>query len=126
MKVVADAGALIALERNDPQIVALYAREAAAGRLWWTHGGIVGQVWRTGTGKQSRLAKYLEGMRVIALDEALGKRAGALLGRARRSDVNDAAVVLLAGAGDQVLTSDPDDLGPLAEAAGLEIDLIEV
>lgn len=126
MKIVADAGALIALERNDAQVVALYARETAAGRVWWTHGGIVGQVWRTGTGKQARLAKYVAGMRVIALDEGLGKRAGVLLGRARRSDVNDAAIVLLAEPGDQVLTADPDDLGPLAEAAGLEIDLIQV
>jgi hypothetical protein len=44
---------------------------------------------------------------VAALDEELGRQAGVLLGRSRRSDVIDAALLLLARDGDEVLTSDP-------------------
>jgi len=42
------------------------------------------------------------------------------------SDVIDAAVVLLASDGDRVLTSDPDDLEPLAASAGIHVDLMRV
>lgn len=49
-----------------------------------------------------------------------------LLGRARKSDVIDAAVVLLASDGDIVLTSDPRELKALADAAGIHADLVLV
>ncbi len=62
----------------------------------------------------------------MPLDDSLGRRAGVLLGRARRDDVIDAAVVLLAGDGDWVLTSDPDDLHALAAAAGTHLELVAV
>ena len=53
------------------------------------------------------------------------RAAGVLLARARRSDVIDAAVVLLAADdGDVVITSDPLDLAVLAEAAGVDIELV--
>ena len=54
------------------------------------------------------------------------RRSGVLLGRARMSDVVDAALVLLASDGDYLLTSDPDDLEPLAAAAGIHVDLVRV
>jgi hypothetical protein len=97
-----------------------------APRMPITHGGIVGQVWRSGSSRQARLAKALTGIRVEALDEALGRRAGSLLARARRSDVIDAALVLLAQDGDIILTSDPEDLEPLAAAADIHVDIIAV
>jgi hypothetical protein len=62
----------------------------------------------------------------VALDVALGRRAGVLLGRAGHDDVIDAAVVLLADDGDWVLTADPDDLHDLAAAAGTHLELITV
>jgi len=49
-----------------------------------------------------------------------------LLGRARMKDVVDAALVLLAVDGDMILTSAPDDLAALADAAGLHVDLVAV
>ena len=49
-----------------------------------------------------------------------------LLGRARRADVIDAALVLLARDGDLILTSDVDDLAVLAEAADLHVDIVPV
>jgi hypothetical protein len=42
------------------------------------------------------------------------------------NDVLDAALVLLAVDGDFLLTSDANDLEPLAAAAGLHIDIIPV
>ena len=53
-----------------------------------------------------RLAAFLRGVAVAPLDEDLGRRSGALLGRTRKSDVIDAAVVLLAADGDSILSSD--------------------
>lgn len=126
MTVVFDAGALIAAERLDREVVALIKRERRAGRAPVTHGGVVGQVWRGGQGRQANLAHLLPGVGVIALDDALGRRAGLLLASARRSDVVDAAVALLAEDGDEILTSDSDDLVPLVEALGKHVEIIEV
>src|SRR2546422_941766 len=54
----------------------------------------------------------------------LGRRAGILLGKSRKKDVIDAALVLLASEGDLLLTSDSKDLEPLAASAGLDIDIV--
>lgn len=67
-------------------------------------------MWRGGHGRQANLARLLPGVDVRFLDEELGRRAGVLLGRAGATDVDDAAVVLLAADGDEILTSDPGDL----------------
>lgn len=40
------------------------------------------------------------------------------------SAVIDAALVLLASDGDRIITSDPDDLAPLARAADLDVELV--
>jgi hypothetical protein len=71
---------------------------------------VVGQV--NGAASAKSDLPFLRGVAVAPLDEDLGRRSGALLGRARRSDVIDAAVVLLAADGDSILTSDAEDLGP--------------
>lgn len=72
------------------------------------------------------LAKLLDGVVVVPLDDGLGRRAGVLLARAGSHDVVDAALVLLADDGDEVLTSDVDDLTSLAVAAGADLELIAV
>jgi hypothetical protein len=126
LTLVLDSGALIALERGHPQISALIKIELKAGRQPLTHGGVIGQVWRSGSGRQVNLAKVLGAIDVVPLDDRLGRRAGVLLGQTRMRDVIDAALVLLAEDGDFVLTSDPDDLAPLALAAGLQVDVVSV
>ncbi len=73
--------------------------------------GVAGQVWRGGP-RQARLAQALDGVDVQPLDDDLGRAAGVLLGRARQSDVIDAAVVLLANDGDEIVTSDSDRTAP--------------
>lgn len=124
MRLILDTGALIALERNDRAMwqrlkLALQAREIPV-----SHGGIVGQAWRGRGSRQALLAKVLDVIDIRHLDAMLGRAAGELLARARRDDVIDAALVLLANDGDRIITSDPDDLGSLARAADLDVDLI--
>lgn len=123
MTLILDSGAFVAIERGDRDLVALLKGELLASRVPRTHGGVVGQVWRGG-GRQARLAKLLAGTEVAPLDDELGRRAGVLLARARRRDVIDAAVVLLSDDGDSIVTSDPDDLRPLAAIAGVLVDLV--
>ena len=123
---VLDAGALLAVERADRDVIALIKGERRAGRAPITHGGVIGQVWRGGAGRQAYLAKLLPGLQVIALDDALGRRAGLLLARTRTADVIDAALALLARDGDQLLTSDPRDLRRLVRATGAHVDVVEV
>jgi hypothetical protein len=124
--VVLDAGALVAVERDEREMVAIIKRERLADRAPLTHGGVIGQVWRGGYGRQANLARLIRGVDVRALDHDLGRRAGVLLGVAAANDVIDAAVVLLADEGDEIYTSDAGDLRGLAEAAGVHVELIEV
>jgi hypothetical protein len=63
---------------------------------------------------------------VRPVDDAAGRRTGTLLAAARARDVVDAALVLLAEDGDQLFTSDLGDLEPLAAAADLHVELVEV
>ncbi len=126
MSFVLDAGALLALERGDRSITALLKAELQEGRVPVTHGGVIGQVWRGGAGRQARLAALLPALRTLPLDASLGRRAGVLLGRARASDVVDAALVLLANDGDSIFTSDPQDIAPLLSSSGVDADVIRV
>ncbi|HEY5243810.1 MAG TPA: hypothetical protein VIJ22_20155 [Polyangiaceae bacterium] len=126
MSLILDAGALVAVERGDRDTVALIKHELSAGRAPLTHGGVVGQVWRGGAGRQATLARLLPGLEIAPLDAALGRRAGLLLAKARTADVVDAALVLLGSDGDSVLTSDPSDLAVLAAAAGVHVDVVRV
>lgn len=126
MAFVLDAGALLAVERAHRDTIALLKEELSAGRVPLTHAGVVGQVWRRGHGRHTTLARFLPGVRGAALDENLGRRAGLLLGRARRADVIDAALVLLASDGDTILTSDVDDVTLLVRHASLHVDIVQV
>ena len=123
---VLDAGAFIAVERGSREVIALVMRERLAGRPPVTNGGVVGQVWRGGNGRQAPMARLLAGTNVVPVDDRLGQRAGMLLARSGQSDAIDATVVCLAADGDDILTSDPGDLRALAEAAGIHVELIPV
>jgi hypothetical protein len=126
MSLLLDAGAFLAVERGNRDVVALVKRERLADRAPVTHGGVLAQIWRGGAGRQAEVARLLAGVDVKALDERLAKRAGVLLGRSGQQDAIDAALVCLATDGDDVLTSDTADLSTLAQAAGIHIELIPV
>jgi hypothetical protein len=123
---VLDAGAFVAAERGSRDVVALVKRERLAGRPPITSGGVVAQVWRGGSGRQAPLARLLAGTDVAPVDDRLGRQAGMLLARSGHSDAIDATVVCLAADGDDILTSDPDDLRALAEAAEIHVELVPV
>ncbi len=126
MSIVLDAGALVAVERGDREMIALIKLERREGRAPLTHGGVIAQVWRGGHGRQANLARLLPGVDVRAIDDGLGRQAGVLLGISGGVDVIDAAVTLLAHDGDDIFTSDPADLKELAQAAGRHVELIAV
>lgn len=123
---VLDAGAFVAVERGDRDVIALVKRERLAGRAPVTNGSVVAQIWRGGRGRQAPIARLLAGVDVMPVDDSLGRRAGVLLARTGRADAIDAAVVCLTADGDDILTSDPGDLRVLAEAADVHVELIPV
>lgn len=124
MKLVLDSGALIALDRNDRAMWRRLKAACLAGQVPVSHGGVVGQAWRGRGARSALLARALAGMEVRALDEAAGRAAGELLAAAQRSDVVDAALVLLADDGDQIVTSDIGDIELLAGVSGRHVELI--
>lgn len=123
MSLILDSAALVALERNRREMWVRLKGAQLDGDIPLTHAGVLGQVWRGGA-RQARLSAALEAIDVRALDEALGRAAGQLLGSAGLADVIDASVVLLATDGDEIVTGDHEDLERLASAAGLHVDLI--
>jgi hypothetical protein len=121
-----DAGAFIAVERDDRNVIALVKRELNLGRTPLTHGAVVGQIWRGGSGRQVGVARLLRAVEVVPIDDELGRRAGVLLAPSKTRDVVDAALVLLARDGDEIVTSDADDIIPLAVAAEVDIEIVPV
>ena len=124
MTLVLDTGALIALERNDRPMWRRLKAALQQEHVPVTHGGVVGQAWRGRGPRETLLVKALAAIDVRPLDEALGRAAGELLGTVKRRDVIDAALVLLARDGDHIVTSDPDDLEPLARASGRHVEIV--
>ena len=123
---VLDAGAFIALERNERAMWRRLKATLIEGEPPMTHGGVVGQVWRGGTGRQVQIARTLQAVDAVPLDLHLGQQAGVLLAGANASDAIDAALVALVRNGDRIATSDPNDIAELVAAAGVLVDVIAV
>lgn len=107
-----DAGALIAIERNDRYVATLLSTAVANDVAIVVPAGVIGQVWRDGR-RQVRLARFLAASTVSVepLDDRLAREAGALCGLRGSSDVIDASVVLSARKrGDRIVSSDAEDL----------------
>lgn len=114
-RLVLDAGALIALERNDRAMWARLSEAADAGMDVVVPPGALAQVWR-GAPSQARLAQALPHLRPGSFD-GLAREAGVLCGRAGTADPIDASVVLEAvGTTSVIATSDPSDLRRLLRA----------
>jgi predicted nucleic acid-binding protein len=113
---ILDAGALIAVDRNDRAVIARLRAAVEGDDELKTHPMVVAQAWR-GVRRQATLARLLRNVVVVSIDSDLGRRCGELLGKAGTSDPIDAAVVLIAAHGDTIVTSDPDDIRHLARIA---------
>jgi hypothetical protein len=122
--VILDAGALIAVEAGDRAMMARLVVAQTQGEALRTHAMVVAQVWREARGRQALLARLLRCVAIVAVDDALGRRAGELLGRSHTSDPIDAAVVLIARERETVVTSDPDDLRRLAAAVPKNLRIV--
>jgi hypothetical protein len=115
---VLDAGALIAIDRDDRDMLSLVRAVAKNGQPVRTNAMALAQAWRDGKGRQATLARALRDIDVRPIYEADGRKAGELLAAAGLTDAVDATVALLAKPGDQLYTSDPEDLRTLCGAAG--------
>jgi len=114
---VLDAGALVAVDRGDRSMVARLQIAARHGFELRTNAMVIAQVWRDARGRQAQLAHLLRAVDVRPVSRMDGEQAGLLLAAAGTSDPVDATVVLLARAGDRIITSDVDGLSRLAAAA---------
>ncbi|MDQ3038103.1 MAG: hypothetical protein M3Y87_37270 [Myxococcota bacterium] len=92
MRIVLDAGALIALERRDRRMLALLAELVSARVPAHVPAGVVAQVWR-GSPRQHAVVRLLstEAVRVHPLTEAMAYRVGLLLASSGTSDPDDLA-----------------------------------
>src|SRR5580658_1741839 len=115
---ILDAGALVAVDRGDRAVVARLRASQQHGLELRTNAMVVAQVWRDQHGRQANLARLLRAVDVRAVSERDGRDAGVLQAAAGTADGIDATVVLLAAAGDRILSSDPGDITALAAAAG--------
>jgi hypothetical protein len=114
---ILDAGALVAVDRDDRNMIARLRASQRHGVELRTSAMVVAQVWRDRHGRQANLARLLQAVDVRAVSERDGRDAGVLQAAAGTADAIDATVVLLSAPGDRILTSDPGDISRLAAAA---------
>ena len=110
-----DAGALIAVDRNDRRVLVLLARARETGSRVTVPASALAQAVRHPE-RQARLARLLRQPTtdVVPLDRVDATNVGRLLAASGTSDVVDAHVVICARRARQwAVTSDPDDLRAL-------------
>lgn len=112
--VTLDAGALIAADRGDRELIATLAVLQQRGQLPVIPTAVVAQAWRAPS--RRRLSALLDASEIAPTTRSRAQRAGELLARTKTKDSVDAVVVAIAAErGDRILTSDPHDLQRLAD-----------
>jgi predicted nucleic acid-binding protein len=107
-----DTGGLIALDRNNRQAIVLVVRATEVGARITIPATALAQAIRRPE-RQARLSRLIRqpNTDVIALDRVDSTSVGRLLNASATDDIVDAHVVVCARrAGQQVVTSDPDDV----------------
>jgi predicted nucleic acid-binding protein len=118
-----DAGALIALDRNDRRVVAILARCAELGERITVPATALAQAMRH-PARQARLSRLVRQTttELAPLDGPDATSVGMLLAASGTADIVDAHVVVCARRGSQaIVTSDPGDLRRLDPAAVLVV-----
>ena len=118
-----DAGALIALDRNDRQVIALLARTIERGMRITIPATALAQAIRN-PARQARLRRLIRqsSTDLMALDGLDATLAGLLLARTGTADIVDAHVVICAErSGQVVVTSDPGDIQRLSPGLRLVV-----
>jgi hypothetical protein len=114
--VILDAGFLISIDRSEKTARTFLTAADRSGTALHTTQPVVAQVWRDGP-RQARLAAFLKAIAVHPLDD--GRPVGRLLSQSNTADVVDAHLVICAvRLGHDILTGDPDDIGPLTAMFG--------
>lgn len=116
-----DAGALIALDKNDRRILVLLARARELGVRITVPASAFAQAIRE-PARQVRLSRLVRQVTtdLVPLNGPDATSVGILLGRSKTTDIVDAHVVICARRKNQpIATSDPDDLGRLDPSARL-------
>jgi len=125
VSVVYDAGALIAADRSNRELWADHRVRLELGLVPATTAPVVAQVSRSG--RQAQLRRFLRGCAVVPFDDADAHDVGELAGKANAADVVDVHVVHVARRlGFDVVTGDPDDLAPIATAAGGRVRILTI
>jgi len=119
--VTLDAGALIALDRDDRRVVVLLARARETGARVTVPASALAQAIRRPE-RQVRLSRFIRqpATDVVDLNRVDATNVGRLLAASGTSDIADAHVVICARrTGQPIVTSDPVDLGRLDPALRL-------
>ena len=112
-----DTGVLIAAERGERLMWAVHRRILDQGIHPTVPSTVLAQAWRGGP--QPQLSRLLAGCEVREFTERHARTVGRLLRESGSADIVDAGVVVIAQRSDEeVLTSDPEDLGPIAATLG--------
>jgi hypothetical protein len=127
---VLDAGALIALDRNDRGVWAMLRVAADDASMVELPAGVIAQAWRDGR-RQALLSRALVHCDEVPLDGVVARAAGLLCGRAGTADVIDASVAVTAAGvarHDEVaiVTSDPDDIRRLLSVLDVAARVVHV
>ena len=125
---VLDAGALIALDRNDRGAWAMLRVAADDASTVHLPAGAIAQAWRDGR-RQALLSRALAHCDEVPLDGVVARAAGLLCGRAGTADVIDASVALTAAARHEavaIVTSDPDDMRRLVSVLDVVARIVQV
>jgi len=127
---VLDAGALIALDRNDRSVWAMLRNAADDSAEVSVPAGAIAQAWRDGR-RQALLARALAHCNDVALDGPLARATGLLCGKAGTADIVDASVALIATARSRsgpvaLVTSDPTDMRHLLQTFGASVRIVSV
>jgi hypothetical protein len=123
---VYDAGALIAVERRDSEMLLVHQRAVAEGAVPLVPTIVLGQVWR-GVPREAALTRMLKTCRMHVLDVTTAKLGGQLCRAAGTSDLAGAVVAVLAlRYNASIVTSDPDGLRRLTAAAGRKVAIFAV
>lgn len=123
--IVYDTGALLAAERGNPDFLALHDEVTRARIRPAVPVVVLAKAWRGGP--QHQISRVLKGCDVLPDDQRVGRAAGVACAACGTADVVDAIVIVTAVQNQApVVTSDPGDLGRIADALGVKIQLFPV
>jgi predicted nucleic acid-binding protein len=116
--ILLDAGAVIAIDRRDRALWTAAKATIERGGEVYIPSTVVAQVWR-GLRTQALVARVFD-ISVIAPFDPLAREVGKLCGKAKRADICDAHVALVAAQHDvdAIYTSDPLDIRHLLATIG--------